>query len=90
MYCSVKGTNETKGEEMTDDDALHRFCLVTEALRSAMEGDMALDETDQLRLENRLALLHMAYVEWKRRNLTHQPNVTWKSPIEKPAPRRLS
>ena len=75
---------------MTDDDTLHRFCLVTEALRSAMEGDMALDEMDQLRLENRLALLHMAYVEWKRRNLTHQPNVTWNPSVGKPAPHRLS
>jgi hypothetical protein len=74
---------------MTDDDALHRFCLVTEALRSAMEGDMALDEMDQLRLENRLALLHMAYVEWKRRNLTHQPKLTWNPRIGKAALRRL-
>ena len=75
---------------MPDDDALHRFCLVTEALRTAMEADMALDEMDQLRLENRLALLHMAYVEWKRRNLTRQPNVTWEPPIGKSAPHRLS
>ena len=75
---------------MTDDDALHRFCLTTEALRLAMEGDMALDEMDQLRLENRLALLHMAYVEWKRRNLTHQPQLTWNPAIGTPSPRRLS
>ncbi|HTL61062.1 MAG TPA: hypothetical protein VL261_05390 [Nitrospira sp.] len=75
---------------MTDDDALHRFCQVTEALRTAIAADMALDETDQLRLENRLALLHMAYVEWKRRNLARQPRMTWNPAIGKAAPRRPS
>jgi hypothetical protein len=75
---------------MTEDDALHRFCLVTEALRSAIEGDMVLDETDQLHLENRLALLHMAYAEWKRRNLSYPPKLTWNPRIGTGAPRRLS
>jgi hypothetical protein len=75
---------------MAHDDTLHDFCLVTEALRKAMEADVGLDEVDQLRLENRLALLHMAYVEWKRRNLTRQRNLTWNPPIQKPASRRLS
>jgi hypothetical protein len=77
---------------MTNEDTLNRFYLVTEALRSAMQVDMPLDESDQLRLENHMALLHMAYVEWKRRNLTRQRNIVWNSSIDKTAThaRRLS
>jgi len=44
---------------MADGETLHRFYLVTDALRSAMQVDMPLDESDQLRLENHMALLHM-------------------------------
>jgi len=64
---------------MADEDPLHSFYVVTEALRSAMQADMSLDESDQLRLENRLALLHMAYVEWKRRNRGRERKVLWSS-----------
>lgn len=70
---------------MADGETLHRFYLVTDALRSAMKVDMPLDESDQLRLENHMALLHMAYVEWKRRNLSRERTTPWTSPTDDPA-----
>jgi hypothetical protein len=70
---------------MADEDRLNSFYQATEALRSAIQGDTALDESDQLRLENCLALLHMAYVEWKRRNLTRQRNLVWNAALNKSA-----
>ena len=77
---------------MKDEDTLNTFYLVTEALRRAMQADTPLDESEQLRLENHMALLHMAYVEWKRRNLSRHGNIVWNSSIDKTAPqaRRLS
>ena len=68
---------------MAGEDTLHRFYLVTAALRSAMQVDMPLDGSEQLRFENHMALLHMTYVEWKRRNLRLQRDIVWNPSIDK-------
>lgn len=56
-----------------DESTLNKFFLATQNLRDAMEDDIALDGTAQLRLENYMALLHMTYIEWKRRNVAPNP-----------------
>jgi hypothetical protein len=43
------------------------FYQATQNLREAMESDLPLTEVDELSLENHIALLQLAYMEWKRR-----------------------
>ncbi len=59
-----------------DESSLNKFFVATQNLRDAMEDDIQLDATAQLRLENYMALLHMTYSEWKRRNVPPNP-VYW-------------
>jgi hypothetical protein len=44
------------------------FVRASRDLTHALEKDCHLTDFDRLRLENHLSVLHMAYVEWKRRN----------------------
>lgn len=44
------------------------FVRASRQLTHALEKDCNLTEFDQLRLENHLSVIHMAYVEWKQRN----------------------
>jgi hypothetical protein len=46
----------------------HSFVRISQELTQDLKADCPLSELDQLRLENYLAMLHMAYVEWKQRN----------------------
>lgn len=46
----------------------HSFVSVSQELTHDLKTDCSLTELDQLRLENYLAMMHMAYVEWKQRN----------------------
>jgi hypothetical protein len=46
----------------------HNYVRASLEMTYALESDGYLSELDQLRLENYMAVLQMAYVEWKRRN----------------------
>ena len=44
------------------------FFRASRDLTHALKADCNFSELDQLRLENHLAVMHIAYVEWKKRN----------------------
>jgi hypothetical protein len=53
-----------------EPSALKQFYRATRKLREIMnEDDLYLDDFDRLSLENYISLLHMTYIDWKRRNL---------------------
>ena len=56
-----------------DESTLNKFFAATQHLRDAMEDDIQLDGTAQLRFENYMSLLQMTYIEWKRRNVPPNP-----------------
>ena len=49
---------------------LNRLYMAIQNFRDAMEGEVILNEYEQLNLENYIALLQMTYMEWKRRNVS--------------------
>lgn len=49
--------------------SIARFAEVCQELRKEMQKNMVMNETEQLQLENSMALVQMGYVEWKRRNV---------------------
>ncbi|MGC4096169.1 MAG: hypothetical protein QM706_03550 [Nitrospira sp.] len=57
-----------------DERIFGNLSFVSQELTHHLKADCYLSEVDQLRLDNLLAVMHMAYVEWKQRNgdpLTH-------------------
>ncbi len=46
------------------------FIRASLEVTDALETDCSLNDMDQLRLENYLSVIQMAYMEWKRRNLS--------------------
>lgn len=52
----------------TEVSELRKLYEAIQEFRESMEGDLALSDFDRVCLENYMALLHITYVEWKRRN----------------------
>ena len=48
--------------------SIESFFRASRNLTHALKADCNFSELDQLRLENHLAVMHIAYVEWKKRN----------------------
>ena len=48
---------------------LVNFIIASQELSAALEADTKLDDTDRLQMENSLTALHIAYIEWRRRNV---------------------
>ena len=51
---------------------LRKLYQAIQEFREAMENDLPLNDFDRVCLENYMALLHITYIEWKRRNY-HPP-----------------
>jgi hypothetical protein len=51
-----------------DTSSIESFFRASRNLTHALKADCNFSELDQLRLENHLAVMHIAYVEWKKRN----------------------
>ena len=51
---------------------LRKLYQAIQEFREAMENDLPLNDFDRVCLENYMALLHITYIEWKRRNF-HPP-----------------
>jgi len=62
-----------------DNEVLRRYFDAIKELREALESNAPLDGLERLRLENYMSVLHMSYVEWKRRNIAPNPPY-WGSP----------
>lgn len=45
----------------------------TKEIRAVMNRNLQLDQVDQLRVENCMAMLQLTYIEWKRRNIPPHP-----------------
>jgi hypothetical protein len=45
----------------------------TKEIRAVMNRNLQLDQVDQLRVENCMAMLQLTYIEWKRRNAPPHP-----------------
>ena len=59
----------------TEVSELRKLYEAIQEFRESMEGDLPLNDFDRVCLENYMALLHITYVEWKRRNY---PSPTYK------------
>lgn len=70
---------------MADGETLHRFYLVTDALRSAMQVDMRWTRAINFASRTTWLCCTWAYVEWKRRNLNRERTTPWNCPIDDPA-----
>ncbi len=46
----------------------------TKEIRAVMNRNLQLDQIDQLRVENCMAMLQLTYIEWKRRNTPPHPH----------------
>lgn len=59
---------------MTKQDAtsnsIGRFAKACQELRKELQENIVMNETEQLQVENSVALVQMGYIEWKRRNLS--------------------
>lgn len=53
-----------------DTPTLARFFRASDRFRESLNADIALDQLDELRLENHLALLQMALIEWRCRKMS--------------------
>ena len=52
----------------TEVSELRKLYEAIQEFRESMEGDLPLNDFDRVCLENYMALLHITYIEWKRRN----------------------
>lgn len=52
----------------TEVSELRKLYEAIQKFRESMEGDLPLNDFDRVCLENYMALLHITYIEWKRRN----------------------
>jgi len=52
----------------TEVSELRKLYEAIQEFRESMERDLPLNDFDRVSLENYMALLHMTYMEWKRRN----------------------
>ncbi len=48
--------------------SLESFFLASQDLAKELRSDRKLSQLEQLRLENHLTMMNLAYVEWKQRN----------------------
>ena len=58
----------SSSKEGTEVWELRKLYEAIQEFREAMEGDLPLNDFDRVCLENYMALLHITYIEWKRRN----------------------
>ena len=52
----------------TEVSELRKLYEAIQEFRESMERDLPLNDFDRVCLENYMALLHITYIEWKRRN----------------------
>jgi hypothetical protein len=64
----MKRLDQTALKEIMETPELHQLYLAIQKFREVMEGDLPLNESERLSLENYIALLQITYMEWKRRN----------------------
>ena len=57
-----------------DPIVFRNFVRASLEVTDALETNCSLNDMDQLRLENYMSVIQMAYMEWKRRNAS--PNST--------------
>lgn len=58
-----------------DPIVFRNFVRASLEVTDALENDCSLSELDQLRLENYLTIVHMANIEWKRRQVSQAPSM---------------
>lgn len=57
-----------------DPIIFRNFVRASLEVADALERDCSLNELDQLRFENYLAVMQMAYIQWKRRQVASNPS----------------
>ena len=61
-------TRMSSSSVVTEVSELRKLYEAIQEFRESMERDLPLNDFDRVCLENYMALLHITYIEWKRRN----------------------
>lgn len=68
-----KENSRLRGSNLMDPMIFTNFIRASLKVTDALETNCSLNELDQLRLENYMSVVQMAYMEWKRRNVAPNP-----------------